>query len=64
MKENSLLKINKRLINQVMCTSGFDKGQNISKQSFKSRHSQNLSLVKLNRHIPKFFDADAFIWRY
>ena len=64
MKENSLLKINKRLINQVMCTSGFDKGQKIIKQSFKSRDPQNPSLVKLSGHIPKFFDTDAFIWRH
>ena len=64
MKENSLLKINKRLINQVMCTSGFDKGQNITKQSFKSRDSQTPSLVKLSGHIRKFFDTDTFIQRY
>ena len=63
MKENSLLKINRRHINQVMCMPGFDKGQNITKQSFKSRDSQNPSLVKLNGHIRKFFDTDAFIWR-
>ena len=46
-----------------MCMPGFDKGQNITKQSFKSRDSQNPSLVKLNGHIHKFFDTDAFIWR-
>ena len=40
---------------------GFDKGQNITKQSFKSRDSQTPSLVKLSGHIRKFFDTDTFI---
>ena len=61
MKENSLLKINGRHINQVMCMPGFVKGKNITKQSFKSRDSQTPSLVKLSAHIGKFFDTDTFI---
>ena len=59
MKENSLLKINRRHINQVIYTSVVDKGQNTTKQSFKSRDSQNALLLKLIGHIPKFFDTDV-----
>ena len=60
MKENSLLKINRRHINQVICTSVVNKGQNKTKKRFKSRDSQNALLVKLSGHIPSFCDIDVF----
>ena len=60
MKENSLLKINGRHINQVICNSVVCKEQNTTKQSFKSRDSQNALLLKLSGHIPNFLDNDVF----
>ena len=59
MKENKLLKINRRCTNQVICTFVVDKGRNITKQNFESRDSQNALLSKLSGHIPKFFDTDV-----
>ena len=67
MRENSLLKINRRRTNQVTCTSIADKGRNVTKQNFKRGNSQNALLSKLRgkfkRHIPKFFDTDVFPYR-
>ena len=37
-----------------------DKGQNITKNNFKSRDSQNALLVKLSGYIPNFFNTDIF----
>ena len=43
-----------------MCTPVIHKGQNIIKQNYKSRDSQNVLLSKLSGHISKFFDNDVF----
>ena len=49
-----------QIINQVICKSVVDKRKNITKQTFKSRDSQNALLAMLSRHIPQFFDTDVF----
>ena len=60
MKENSLLKVNGRHINQVICKSVVCKEQNTTKQSFKSRDSQNALLLKLSGYIHNFLGNDVF----
>lgn len=53
------MKINRKHTDQVIFTV-VDKGENITKQNFKSRYSQNALLTKLSRHIPKIFDTGFF----